>query len=129
MYEISKNYLRNILNLSAKIQKVLEAKGLNTSKAERIMGVATGTLTKTIERNSGWHSSTEDKFLRTFGVNLEWWETGVGDVIDKTTQTSVESDKEEIALQTAYKLIDKLEVEIKMLREEIANYKKGKSKT
>lgn len=131
MYENSKKYLRNILNLSDKIQKVLKAKGLNTSKAERIMGVATGTLTKTMERNSWWHSSTEDKFLRSFDVNREWWNSGVGEILDKTgsSQPSDESEKEKIALQTAYKLIDRLESENKILKDELAHYKKGKSKT
>jgi hypothetical protein len=129
MYEISKKLLRNILKLSEKIQAVLKIKGLNISRAERLMNVSTGTLSKTVERDSGWHQSSEDKFLRTFNVNKTWWNTGKGNILHgPESQKDGDADLNQRALRTAYDLIDKLNDDIERLQEELSSYKK-KSKT
>lgn len=116
------------MTLAEKIEMVLKIKGLTIARAERLMGVSVATLTKTIKRNSGWHPSTEEKFIKLFNVNPNWWQTGVGDVLDKVSPAE-EFDKHDIALITAHKYIERLEGDIRELKEELAQYKKGKSKT
>lgn len=115
------------MNLSEKITKVLEAKKLTTHAAERAMNASIGTLAKTIKRDAGWHPATEEKFIRTFNVSSVWWETGTGPMFEKPDDSKL-SEKEGVALRTAYKLIDRLEDDIRKLNEELAHYKK-KSKT
>jgi hypothetical protein len=49
-------------------------------------------------------------------------------VLDKVSPAE-EFDKQDIALLTAHKYIERLEDDIRELKEERAQYKKGKSKT
>lgn len=63
-----------------KIYKVLEAKQINPTKAERLLGLAQGALTKSWKRRGNVHDSTGEKFTRYFNVSRIWWETQTGDM-------------------------------------------------
>jgi len=68
-----------------KISQVIESKQISIAKAERMSGLGSGTISKLKDRSSGTGSLQPDnlqKFLRTFHVNQEWWETGIGDMYD-----------------------------------------------
>jgi len=66
-----------------KIAKVLEIKGISLYDANRKLGLGQGTLHKIIQRKSGIHESTKEKFIRHFHVKHEWWETGNGDIFEE----------------------------------------------
>lgn len=66
-----------------KIAKVLEIKGINPTRAERLIGVSQGTLSKALDRKGSVHDSTQEKFTKYFHVKPEWWETGKGEIFEE----------------------------------------------
>lgn len=77
------------ISVSEKISQVLEAKRVAPSKAEQMCGFGVGTISKLIDRDGKFHSSNEEKFLRTFSVNEEWWRDSHGEMF--RTPAQVES--------------------------------------
>lgn len=72
----------------AKIMQVLEAKGISVSKAEAMAGLGVSTISKLKQRKGGHGGLHEDnlrKFLRTFHVKTEWWETEEGEMFTPGT--------------------------------------------
>jgi hypothetical protein len=97
---MSKNVQENISTFLARINKVLIDKGfekkdgtINYSKAERITGISTSTLSKLAQREGELGEFNKEKFLRTFGVNRDWLDTGKGDIYgENPTQVDKPAD-------------------------------------
>lgn len=74
----------------ARIDKVLKDNGLvkangspNYAKAERLCGIKGTVLSKTVKRKGTLGDANKEKFLRTFHVKPEWFDTGSGDIYNK----------------------------------------------
>lgn len=119
-----------------KIYKVLEIKGIKPTKAERLLGLSQGTLTKSWERKGNIHDTTREKFLEHFLVNRTWWDTGEGDIFDKKgTSVKEYSMTEEVATLVSHfndtlegyrQDIERLKQEKRELEEKLNRTKPGK---
>jgi hypothetical protein len=123
------------LNTIEKIANVLKVKEITLTKAERLMGVSQGVLVKAVQRGGSLHEATQEKFIRTFEVNRDWWETGKGEMLnEKGTEVPETLNKvEEEAMKyvsplvetqlklikSQEELIDLLRAEVKGLREQL----------
>jgi len=99
------------------------------------MGVSQGVLVKAVQRGGSLHEATQEKFIRTFEVNRDWWETGKGEMLnEKGTEVPETLNKvEEEAMKyvsplvetqlklikSQEELIDLLRAEVKGLREQL----------
>jgi len=113
----------------------LKVKEITLTKAERLMGVSQGVLVKAVQRGGSLHEATQEKFIRTFEVNRDWWETGKGEMLnEKGTEVPETLNKvEEEAMKyvsplvetqlklikSQEELIDLLRAEVKGLREQL----------
>lgn len=73
-----------------KILQVIEAKGIKIQEAEVMCGLGVTTLQKLKTRNEGkgkLHPDNLEKFLRTFHVERDWWETGEGEMFGDQTSS------------------------------------------
>lgn len=64
--------------------QVVEAKGIKIPEAEVMCGLGVTTLQKLKTRNEGkgkLHKDNLEKFLRTFQVSRDWWDTGEGEML------------------------------------------------
>lgn len=80
-----------------KIMQVIDNKGIKISKAERMAGLGVGTLSKLPERKDGAGKLNPDntqKFLRTFNVRQQWWETCQGEIFFNEKQEESTQQKE-----------------------------------
>ena len=123
------------MNTIEKIANVLKVKEITLTKAERLMGVSQGVLVKAVQRGGSLHEATQEKFIRTFEVNRDWWETGKGEMLnEKGTEVPETLNKvEEEAMKyvsplvetqlklikSQEELIDLLRAEVKGLREQL----------
>lgn len=72
-----------------KIMQVIEAHGIKQTDAEIKMGVSPGLFNKMKNRKDGegqMHPDNQEKFLRTFNVNPEWWKNEEGDMFLSSTE-------------------------------------------
>jgi len=123
------------LNTIEKIANVLKVKEITLTKAERLMGVSQGVLVKAVQRGGSLHEATQEKFIRTFEVNRDWWETGKGEMLNEKgtevpeTLNKVEEEAKKYVsplvetqlklIKSQEELIDLLRAEVKGLREQL----------
>lgn len=73
--------------------QIIDAKGIKIQEAEVKSGLGATTLQKLKTRNEGkgkLHKDNLEKFLRTFHVERSWWDTGEGDMFEKSSTSNSE---------------------------------------
>lgn len=115
------------MTVAEKISKVLAVSGLNASQANSKIGLGNGTLQKIIDRKGGWHESTQEKFLRHFNVNPEWWTKGKGEILLEklTSVTKVDEAKSDQLIETLQASLSLAHDVIAQLKQELADCRKG----
>lgn len=86
-----------------RIDKILEIKKLSLHALNQKSGFGQGTIKAAYDLNRELSELHEKKFLEVWGISLDWWKAGRGEIFYQNGTPAIKSNNNEVSRETFYR--------------------------